>query len=167
MKQLDYKAQRKIGEPKRFQPSKNHHSYNDRKRSYNDFCDEYNLEPLQSEPWKYEPLETQFDELLKRQITAIVCYCDDIAMQVLYFAWRRRIQIPNQLSVITFNATPSQQYTIPPLDALAVPGTEMGLETVRVLIEKRKNPDDYRGYSIRIPGKLIRRESVAPAPNAG
>ena len=91
----------------------------------------------------------------------------DIAMQVLYFAWRRRIQIPNQLSVITFNATPSQQYTIPPLDALAVPGTEMGLETVRVLIEKRKNPDDYRGYSIRIPGKLIHRESVAPAPLVG
>ena len=167
MELLHSLGHRKIGYLDGFQPGNHHHSFNDRKRSYADFCDEYELEQFQSEPWKYEPLETQFSELLKQHITAVICYNDDIAQQVLYFSWRRGIQIPNQLSVITFNATPTQEFTIPPLDSLAVPGAEMGHETVRILTEKLKHPDDYRGCSIRIPGKLIRRESVAPAPLVG
>ncbi|WP_294507762.1 LacI family DNA-binding transcriptional regulator [uncultured Victivallis sp.] len=167
MELLHSLGHRKIGYLDGFQPGNHHHSFNDRKRSYADFCDEYELEQFQSEPWKYEPLETQFSELLKQHITAVICYNDDIAQQVLYFSWRRGIQIPNQLSVITFNATPAQEFTIPPLDSLAVPGAEMGHETVRILTEKLKHPDDYRGCSIRIPGKLIRRESVTYARNAG
>ncbi|HBP07874.1 MAG TPA: hypothetical protein DD673_14455 [Lentisphaeria bacterium] len=149
-----------------FVPGNHHHSYNDRKRGYAEFCEEYGLEEFQSEPWKYSPVEAQFDELLKQKITAVVCYNDELARQVLYYAWRRGVEIPRRLSVVTFNNVPSQSFAIPPLDALAVPGAEMGAAAARMIVGKLENPDEYLGYSIRIPGRLVRRESAAPAPSA-
>ena len=76
------------------------------------------------------------------------------------------MEIPRRLSVVTFNNVPSQSFAIPPLDALAVPGAEMGAAAARMIVGKLENPDEYLGYSIRIPGRLVRRESAAPAPSA-
>ena len=163
MEHLHSFGHRRIGYLDGFQPGNHHHSFNDRKRGYADFCEEYGLGQFQSEPWKYSPLEMQFDELMKQRVTAIVCYNDEIARQVLFHAWRHGINIPKQLSVITFNDVPSQNFTIPPLDALAVPGAEMGAAAARVMAGKIENPDDYLDCSIRIPGKLVHRESVAAA----
>ena len=86
----------------------------------------------------------------------------EIARQLLYFAWRRGIRIPRDLSVVCFNEAPGNQYTIPPLDTLAVPGREMGVTAARVMVEKLHDPESYRGYSVRIPGKLLCRESSGP-----
>lgn len=165
MEHLHTLGHRRIGYLDGFVPGNHHHSYNDRKRGYAEFCEEYGLEEFQSEPWKYSPVEAQFDELLKQKITAVVCYNDELARQVLYYAWRRGVEIPRRLSVVTFNNVPSQSFAIPPLDALAVPGAEMGAAAARMIVGKLENPDEYLGYSIRIPGRLVRRESAAPAPS--
>ncbi len=153
---------RRIGYLDGFVPGNHHYSFNERKRGILDFCEEYRLEPLLSEPWKRAPLEIQFDELLKIGISAVVCYNNEIARQLLYFAWRRGIRIPRDLSVVCFNEAPGNQYTIPPLDTLAVPGREMGVTAARVMVEKLHDPESYRGYSVRIPGKLLCRESSGP-----
>lgn len=79
MEHLHALGHRRIGYLDGFVPGNHHHSYNDRKRGYAEFCEEYGLEEFQSEPWKYSPVEAQFDELLKQKITAVVCYNDELA----------------------------------------------------------------------------------------
>ncbi len=164
MEHLHSFGHRRIGYLDGFVPGNHHHSFSERKRGYAEFCEEYGLEQFQSEPWKYSPIEAQFEELRKRNITALICYSDKIAREALYLAWRRGLRVPEELSVITFNDMPSHAFTIPPLDTLAVPGTEMGAAAAQTIIAKLENPGEASGYSIRIPGRIVHRESVAPAP---
>ena len=164
MEHLHSFGHRRIGYLDGFQPGNHHYSFNERKRGYAEFCEENGLEQLQSEPWKYSPVEIQFDELRKRNITALICYSDNIAREALYLAWKRGLRVPEELSVVSFNDMPSHAFTIPPLDTLAVPGAEMGAAAAQTIVAKLEHPGETSGYSIRIPGRIIHRESVAPAP---
>lgn len=157
---------RRIGYLDGYVPGNHHYSYDERKQGYLDFCRERNLAVLQNELWHDLPLDQQLAGLLAQRISAVVCYSDEEARQVLFYAWRNGIVIPRDLSVITFNEIPSHAVSIPPLDALAVPGREMGIAAARLMAEKLADPQNDVGNSVRIAGKLVHRESVMPFDGA-
>src|SRR5439155_5354054 len=77
------------------------------------------------------------DRLLgrKRPPTAIFCFNDEMAMGVIHTARRRKMRIPDDLSVVGVDDIRYARSTDPPLTTVAQPRRQMGEIAVRVLLD--------------------------------
>jgi LacI family repressor for deo operon, udp, cdd, tsx, nupC, and nupG len=67
--------------------------------------------------------------------TAIFCFNDEMAIGVIAEARRRRLCVPNDLSVVGFDDIRFAQCVDPPLTTIAQPMREIGEGTVRLLLD--------------------------------
>jgi len=95
------------------------------------------------------------------EISAIVFVNDAYAEEGLPVIRASGRIIPEDLSVISFDDTLFAQSFNPPLTSIAYPRFQEGLQAVRVLIEKIKNPT-LKFSQIVFHAKLVVRESCAP-----
>ena len=95
-------------------------------------------------------VSTDFDENLpvirellsgseNKRPTAIICYSDYIACDVLKIAYQMDIKVPEELSIIGFADLETAKHTVVPLTTVAQPFEQMGRETANMLIDAIKN----------------------------
>ena len=103
-------------------------------------------------------------ESVNKRATAVICYSDHIACDVLQVAYQMGIKVPEDLSIIGFADLDVAKYAVVPLTTVAQPFTQMGKETAGVLIDaiKNKRPDILDKMENRkLSVKLVVRKSTA------
>lgn len=95
--------------------------------------------------------------------TAIICYSDYTACDVLQVAYQMGIKVPEDLSVVGFADLDFARYAVVPLTTVAQPLAEMGRETTNVLIDeiKNKRPDIGKVENRKLEVRLVVRKSTA------
>jgi len=96
----------------------------------------------------------------KEPPTAIFCFNDEMAIGVIDTARRRKLRIPNDLSLVGFDDIRFARYTDPPLTTVAQPMRQIGEGTVRLLLEILQGPGSPE--SVTLPHTLVVRSSTAP-----
>ncbi len=97
--------------------------------------------------------------------TAVICYSDYIACNVLQTAYQIGIKVPEELSVIGFADLDVAKYATVPLTTVAQPFEERGRETANMLIDAIKNKRQdilHKTENRKLEVKLVVRESTAP-----
>jgi DNA-binding LacI/PurR family transcriptional regulator len=102
----------------------------------------------------------QHFRLLPDPPTAIVCYNDLTAIGVLNAAYRHKITVPDDLSVIGFDDLMIASYAVPPLTTVRQPKHEMGRTASEILFNLLAGSTMER--SSLFQGELILRDSTAP-----
>jgi len=106
----------------------------------------------------YEKMK-QYIEQHPQLPTAAFIASDAVAAGVLKALQEQKIQIPKDISIITFNNTSLTEFSNPPLTSIAVHMRESVREAI--LCMKRQRSGSYLPLKIVVPCKLIQRESVA------
>jgi len=97
----------------------------------------------------------------KQPPTAIFCFNDEMAMGVIHTARRRKMRIPDDLSVVGVDDIRHARYTDPPLTTVAQPMRQMGENAVRVLLGIL-NGGNGAPEQVTLPHTLVVRASTAP-----
>lgn len=103
-------------------------------------------------------------KLLQREDrpTAIIASSDQMAIATLEVARDMEIDVPTDLSVISFDNTPVVRFTNPPLTAVDQPIAATISRAAELLIAASKEP--LPDEPINIEGALVYRGSTGPAP---
>lgn len=92
--------------------------------------------------------------------TAVFCYNDMSAMGALRAAREAGMRVPADVSIIGFDDLYLAEYTEPPLTTIRQPMREMGRLALETLIPLIAGNQSQR--NVKVPGKLIVRQSTAP-----
>ena len=94
--------------------------------------------------------------------TAIVASSDQMSLAALEVAKGRGMELPRNLSVVSFDDTPIVKFSTPPLTAIRQPISEMTARAAKLLIDFKNNgsPDETE----ILPFQLIVRGSTAAPP---
>lgn len=96
--------------------------------------------------------------------TAIFAGSDHITLGVLQAVKARGLQIPRDLSIVTFDDTIPLEFFNPPLTAIRQSIEEMGRRAVDIAIARSTGAAPASSKPERLPVTLIERASVAPPP---
>lgn len=96
--------------------------------------------------------------------TAIIASNDQMAMACLEVARETGLNVPADLSVISFDNTPIAARTNPPLSAVDQPVAATTSRAVELIISAKKGKKPPSG-PITIPAGFVERESTAPPAN--
>lgn len=99
--------------------------------------------------------------VLQNGVTAIVCYDYFRVQQIFHAAWELGLRVPEQLSIVCFDDDPSIERQTPPVTCCCFHGYEFGQEAGRRLVGNLCQGVGLGGTVRRIPGTLIKRQSVA------
>ncbi|HLU53410.1 MAG TPA: LacI family DNA-binding transcriptional regulator [Acidimicrobiia bacterium] len=97
--------------------------------------------------------------------TAIFAANDLSAITTMEVAQEAGISIPADLSVIGFDNIPESALTDPPLTTIDQSIQDMGWEAARLLISLIEGRDEVGDVHVRLPTKLIVRQSCATPPD--
>ena len=137
--------------------SRTHYSVTERRSSFEKLCGEFGI-PAPAVIYSEESIQ----QALTLRATAILTYGQEQARKLLYQAWRRKISVPADLSIVAFDDGEAAEYSIPPLTSLRPGCRAMGEFAARLLKDRIENRNEFETAGIfRFPGKLIQRESVA------
>jgi len=100
--------------------------------------------------------------LLAAKPSAVVCYSDYAACDVLRAAYQLGLRVPDELSVVGFADLEIAQNAVVPLTTVAQPFEEMGREAAAALLASSKRLDGTENRKLAV--KLVVRGSTA-APN--
>ena len=95
--------------------------------------------------------------------TAIVASNDQMAIAALAAARARGLEVPADVSVVSFDDTPVVRFTHPPLTAVVQPIAETIARAVELIIAEQARRDAPEAPTV-IPARLELRESTAPPP---
>ena len=111
--------------------------------------------------FSYESGALAAASLLDRQQrpTAILASNDQMALATIDVAHARNLNVPKDLSVISFDNTPLVRFTNPQLTAIDQPIAETFSKAVELLIT---NPNWMDHAPVHLSGSLVRRGSTAP-----
>ncbi|MEO9462817.1 MAG: LacI family DNA-binding transcriptional regulator [Marinomonas sp.] len=93
--------------------------------------------------------------------TAIIASNDQMTHGVLKAALEFGLEVPRDLSLISFDNSPSVRFTQPPLTAIDQPVAETASIAAELLIAAQKGEEPPK-EKVVVPAKLIERSSVAP-----
>ncbi|HEY8456507.1 MAG TPA: LacI family DNA-binding transcriptional regulator [Actinopolymorphaceae bacterium] len=96
--------------------------------------------------------------------TAVFAANDSVALGVIQAAYRRRLLVPDDLSVVGFDGTELAEHAIPPLTTVAQPMDQMGHEAIELLVARMQATDEKQFTERRLPCELVVRDSTGPAP---
>jgi LacI family transcriptional regulator, repressor for deo operon, udp, cdd, tsx, nupC, and nupG len=95
-----------------------------------------------------------------RPPTAIFCFNDEMALGVLDAARRRKLRIPDDLSVVGLDDIHHASFWDPPLTTVALPMRDMGEQAVRVLLGILNGGERPPARTV-LPHRLVVRASTA------
>jgi DNA-binding LacI/PurR family transcriptional regulator len=121
---------------------------------------------LRVEQRRRELLQPRIDELLaRREVTAIVAASDAVAMVCMERLAQRGIDVPRQMSVVSFDDRPEASYLNITSYTFNAPGmAEAALAFLLrgpAAVRKEKRPE-----IVQVPGRLVMRHSLAALPSA-
>ena len=92
--------------------------------------------------------------------TAILASNDHMALGALEAANARGMQVPRDLSLVSFDNTPAVRYSQPPLSSVDQPVAETSAKAVELLIEAQRGSATPPAL-VHVDGRFIERQSVA------
>ena len=95
--------------------------------------------------------------------TALLVINDFLAIGALRAARDLNLDVPQDVSVFGYDDIPLAKYLTPGLSTASKDGEKMGREAVRLLLARLRDPDRPH-QEIRLPARLILRESTGPPP---
>ena len=93
--------------------------------------------------------------------TAVIASSDQMALGVLHVAAKRGFHVPRDLSLVSFDDTPTVNLAVPPLTAIRQPIAAMTATAAELLIESKSGIPRLPARN-ELPFELIVRESTAP-----
>jgi LacI family transcriptional regulator len=101
-------------------------------------------------------------QLLKQfpELSAVFASNDAMAIGAMQYIKEKKLRIPHDISIIGFDDVDADLYTDPPLSSIRVPKIELGLESMRLMIDLLKNKVK-KSRKLLVPVELIVRESTA------
>jgi LacI family transcriptional regulator len=93
--------------------------------------------------------------------TAIIASSDQMAIGALAAARERGLDVPRDLSIVSFDDTPIVRFTHPPLTSVVQPVADTIARAVELIIDEQAGRDTPDGLII-VPASLTVRESCAP-----
>ena len=113
--------------------------------------------------FSYVSGETAARELLSslERPTAIIASNDQMALACLDVANEMGIEVPADLSLISFDNTPIVRFTTPKLTAIDQPIAETASVAVDLIIEAKKGEEPPKD-TVVVAASLVHRGSVAP-----
>jgi LacI family transcriptional regulator len=93
--------------------------------------------------------------------TAILAYDHIEAMRILQGAHMLEIQIPGQVSLVSFNDEYLCSIVTPPLTTVAVPSRQMGQIAANMLLKRLQSPADFHPECVKLPQNLVVRASTS------
>ncbi|WP_423602392.1 LacI family DNA-binding transcriptional regulator [Sphingomonas sp. MS122] len=100
-------------------------------------------------------------DLLKRNVTAIFCFSDEMAMGAISAIGAAGLTCPGHVSVAGFDDLPTARFFQPALTTVAQPKGLIGQRTVELLVEILRDPESPI-QQITLPHELIVRDSTRP-----
>jgi LacI family transcriptional regulator len=100
---------------------------------------------------------------VKPRPTAIIASSDQMSLAALQVAQSQAVDVPRDLSIVSFDDTPIVKFSTPPLTAIRQPIAEMAARAAELLI-KSANGETVPGGPNVLPFQLIARGSTAPPP---
>ena len=94
--------------------------------------------------------------------TALLIYNDHDSMHLMQQLWYRDIQVPRDLSVVSFNNDKSTQAMIPPMTCVATPAEQLARKAVDLLMDQIENPQITDHEPVIFEEQLVVRQSTAP-----
>ncbi len=106
------------------------------------------------------------DEMLRspQRPTAVIADSDEMAFATLHCANSHGLQVPDELSVISFEDTPGVRFSVPPLTAIRQPTAAMIAKACECLIEIAGGAPKCGHY--KVPYELVLRSSTGPLVSA-
>jgi LacI family transcriptional regulator len=101
-----------------------------------------------------------------RRPTAIIVSNDQMTLATLEVARSRGLEIPRDLSIISFDNTPIVRFTQPPLTAVDQPIAETVSRAVELIIAAQRGEPKHDAPTV-VRGSLVERGSTAPPPSSG
>ena len=132
----------------------------ERQQGYVEAMTENGLECHISVNNDFENKNDLLDEIISRKVTAVQCFNDYCAFQLMQSCFRRRIFIPECFSLLGFGNIPAGEWSTPTLSTVDEPYHETGIlmfKRMRDLIKYGREQD----YGL-ICGKVIQRETTVP-----
>ncbi|SKB00726.1 transcriptional regulator, LacI family [Caloramator quimbayensis] len=102
-----------------------------------------------------ELLQQSFDDLP----TAVYAACDDIAYVSMTIFQEKGFRIPEDISVVGFDNIKLSEFMTPPLTTIEQDRVEIGKRAADILVSLIEGKNIDEPYEIRIPTKLIMRNS--------
>lgn len=94
------------------------------------------------------------------RITAIVCSCDVIAVDVIRHLKGRGVNVPADVSMIGFDDIPWAKVVTPALTTIRQPYTELAKGAIKLLLSRMGNPD-RRAKHVKLGVSLVERDTVS------
>ena len=95
--------------------------------------------------------------------TALLAINDLLAVGALRAIKDLGLDVPRDISLVGYDDIPLSKYLVPRLSTASKDGEKIGREATRLLLARLKDPD-RPPQEIRLPARLILRESTGPAP---
>ena len=113
--------------------------------------------------WEYASGVEQTDALLSLTVppTAIIAMNDVMAAGGYTAAQRRRLTIPDDLSIVGFDNQAIASYLYPNLTTVALPNRDIGFEVARLLLQRLDGQAEVPASTL-LPCNPIYRDSTAP-----
>ena len=100
---------------------------------------------------------------LERKPTAIVTFSDSVAIGALRFLLDNKVQVPADVSLVSFDGIPAGEFTHPSIATVGTPMYEIGKKAFELLMDLIAN-EQYEPQDVVLPVKLLPRESIGVAP---
>lgn len=97
-----------------------------------------------------------------RKPTAVVTFSDSVAMGALRFLLDEKVQVPAEVSLISFDGIAMSEFTHPSISTVATPMYEIGKQALDLLLGAAAGQFS-EPQSVVLPVKLLPRESVGVA----
>lgn len=98
----------------------------------------------------------------KRKFTALFCANDEMAVGALSYFQQAGVKVPDQVSVVGYDDTPSSEYSAPRLTTVHIPWRDVTLSGVNALLNRCYGGE--RPVRRTFPVTLTERASLAGAP---
>lgn len=145
------------------------YSFKERYRGIKDFlqynqcekniiCDAIISPPENGEPETYSRKEFK-EYLLKNRPEVIICANDYTAMDVYKVLKEYNIEIPNMISVISFDNTTNCEVLTPKLTSVDIPKQIFGEQAIKLLIKNIDGTEECK-MIIELETKIIERDSI-------
>ncbi|MER3455570.1 MAG: LacI family transcriptional regulator [candidate division GAL15 bacterium] len=95
------------------------------------------------------------------RVTALVACNDQMALGALRALWEAGLRVPQDVSVVGFDDTPTAAVAVPALTTIAIPAEELGRRALELFLAARAGRSDNE---VVLPTQLRVRESTASPP---
>lgn len=126
-------------------------------KDHNLHLEEQYLLALENDANGEELLNQYFEK--NKSLTSVIVNDDYIATKLIKVCRQRSINIPTDLSIISFNNSFIAEVLEPGLTSVDTQVFQLGYEAVKCLIDEIKDPNDYK-KTVIIPTLIVEREST-------